>query len=90
MQDYDMKDYDKIKEPSYLKYWDVNNLYGSAMQQKPPVNNFEWMEDCPQFYKGFIKNYHEEGNEGYFPKVDFNILKIYKNFTMTYHFYQKE
>ena len=25
-----MKDYDKNKELSYIQYWDVNNLYGSA------------------------------------------------------------
>ena len=35
-----MKDYDKNKESSYIQYWDVNNLYGWAMSQKLPVNNF--------------------------------------------------
>ena len=36
-----MKDYDKNKELSYLKYWDVNNLYEWAVLQKLPVNGFE-------------------------------------------------
>ena len=36
-----MKDYDQNKESSYIQYWDVNNLYGWAMWQKLPVNNFE-------------------------------------------------
>ena len=40
-----MKDYDKNKESSYLKYWDGNNLYGWEMSQKLPVNKFEWIED---------------------------------------------
>ena len=30
----------KNKESSYLKYWDVNNLYSWAMSQKPPVKIF--------------------------------------------------
>ena len=29
-----MKDYDKNKELSYLKYWHVNDLYGWAVSQK--------------------------------------------------------
>ena len=28
-----MKDYDKITESSYFKYWDVNNLHGCLMLQ---------------------------------------------------------
>ena len=40
-----MKEYDKNKESSYLKYWDVNYSYGWGMSQKLPVNNSEWMED---------------------------------------------
>ena len=29
-----MKDYDKNKEPSYIQYWNVNNLYAWAMSHK--------------------------------------------------------
>ena len=36
-----MKDFDKNKQSSYLQYWDVNNLYGSAMLQKLSVINLE-------------------------------------------------
>ena len=49
-----MKDYDKNKESSYLKYWDVNNLHGWTMSQKLPANKFEWIEDSSQFNEDFI------------------------------------
>ena len=50
-----MKDYDKNKESSYIKYLDVNNLYGWAMSQKLPVNSFECFKDTSQFNEYFIK-----------------------------------
>ena len=65
-----MKYYDKNKESSYLKFWDVNNLYGWEMSQKLPVNKFECIEDDSQFNEDFIKNSNEESNEGYFLEVD--------------------
>ena len=65
-----MKDYDKIKESSCLQFWDVNNLYGWAMLEKLPVNNFESIEDTCQFNKYFIKNYNEESWKGYFLEGD--------------------
>ena len=40
-----MRDYDQNKKPSYLKYWNVSNLYGWAMSQTLPVNNSKWVED---------------------------------------------
>ena len=50
-----IKDYDKNKESSYLKYWNVNNLYGWVMSPKIPVNNFEWIENTSQFNEDFVK-----------------------------------
>ena len=43
-----MNDYDKNKESSYLKYWDVDYLYGQDMSQKLPVGSFEWIEETSQ------------------------------------------
>ena len=37
--------YKRYIEPSYIQYWDVNNLYGWAMLQKLPVNNVGWIKD---------------------------------------------
>ena len=56
---------------------------------KIPLNLEEFCED-------FTKNYNEESDEGYFPKVDVDenitwfFLKHYKNFIMICYFYQKE
>ena len=65
-----MKNYDKNKESSYIQYWDVNNLYGWAMSQKLPVNDFEWIKDTSQFNEDFMKNYNEESDKGYFLEAD--------------------
>ena len=45
-----MTDYDKVKESSYLRYLDVNNLYGWAMSQKLPVDGFEWVKETSQHF----------------------------------------
>ena len=64
-----MKNYDKNKESSYLKYWDVNNLYDWAMSQKLHVNDFKWVEDISKFDQIFIKSYNEESDEGHFLQI---------------------
>ena len=74
-----MKDYDKNRESSYLNYWYVTYLYGWAMSQKLPVNNFEWTEETSQFNEDFIKNYNEENNEGYFLEFVAQYPKDYMN-----------
>ena len=70
-----MKDYDEHKESSYLKYWDVNSLYGWAILQKLPVNKFEWIEGISQFNEDFMKNYNEESNEGSFLEINIKYLE---------------
>ena len=70
-----MKEYHKSKESLYLKYWDVNNLYGWALSQKLPVNNFEQTREISHFNEGFIKNYNGEIDERYFLEVDVQCSK---------------
>ena len=57
-----MKDCDKNKEFSYLKYWDVNNLYGWAMSKKLAVNYFKWVKDISEFNEDFIKSYNGDSD----------------------------
>ena len=70
-----MKDYDKNKESFYIQYRDVNNLYGGAISQKLPVNNFEWIEDNSKFNKDFIKTIMKNQMKDIFSKLMLNILK---------------
>ena len=65
-----IKDYDRNKESSYLKYWDENNSYGWEMSQKLPVNDFKWVEDISEFVESFRECYNEEVDEGYFLEID--------------------
>ena len=60
-----------------MQYLDANNLYGWAMSQKLPVNDFKRVkqEDLSQFNEDFIKNYDENGNTGYFLEVDIDYPK---------------
>ena len=76
-------DYDKNKELSYLQYLDVNNLYGWAMLQKLPVNNFQRIEESSQFNEDLTNNYNVESNEKYFVEVNVqypeNVHNIYND-----------
>ena len=38
-----MKEFDNNEESIFIQYLDANNLYGYAMSQPLPVNNFKWM-----------------------------------------------
>ena len=62
--------YMKDMESSYIQYLDANNLYGWAMSQKLPKNNFKWVEDTSIINEEFIKNYNENSYKGYILEVD--------------------
>ena len=65
-----MKDFNKNIESSYIQYLGGNNLYGWAMSQKLPVNNFKWVEDTSKIDEEFIKYYNENSYKGYILEVE--------------------
>ena len=38
-------EFDPAKEPKFISYLDVNNLYGWAMSKQLPTSGFKWMTD---------------------------------------------
>ena len=86
-----MKEYDKNEESLYIQYRDVNKLYGWAMSQKLPVNNFVWIKDTSQFNEVFIKKTTIKKLIKYiFSKLMLNILKNYMNFIMKWNWKLKK
>ena len=65
-----MKNYNKNEESPYIQYLDANNLYGWAMSQKLPLNNFKWVKDTSRINEEFIRNYNENSKKGYILEVD--------------------
>ena len=53
-------------------YLDANNLYGSTMIQKLPVDGFKWVKKISKFNERFIKGYNDIG---YFHEADVEYLK---------------
>ena len=65
-----MNNYDKNEESLYIQYLHTNNLYGWAMSQKLPVNNFKLVKDTSKINEEFIKNYNENSKKGYILELD--------------------
>ena len=65
-----VKNYDKKIMSSYFMDLDANNLYGSGMLQKLPVNGFKWIKKLSKFNEEFIKNYDKNSNKGHILEVD--------------------
>ena len=58
-----MESYNENKESSNIQYLDAISLYGWAMSQKLPKNNFKWVEYTSRINEEFIKNYNEISNK---------------------------
>ena len=59
------------EESSYIQYLDANNLYGTAMSEKLPINGFKWVNDISGINEKFVKSYDKKNSDkGYILEVD--------------------
>ena len=64
-------------------------MYGWAMLQKIPVNNFEWIKDTSKFDEDFIKSIMKKVKKGIFWSLCWISWKIH-GLHNDLHFYQKK
>ncbi|XP_043276076.1 uncharacterized protein [Venturia canescens] len=62
-----MPSYDPSEPSAYLMYYDVNNLYGWAMSQSLPYDQFEFVENIENFD---VESIPLNGTHGYLLEVD--------------------
>ena len=74
-----MNNYDSKKPSTFITYLDMNNLYGWAMSEYLPYEEFQWLENIDEFN---INSINKKSDTGYFLELILNILIIYINCTM--------
>lgn len=62
-------EYNKNSPSSFLIYFDVNNLYGTAMTEYLPVSNFQWIYSI-HFYTENVINTPNGSDVGYILEID--------------------
>ena len=62
-------DYDETKPKVYIKYLDMNNLYGKAMSEYLPYGGFKWVKVNNKVINRIL-NRSADSSYGYFLEVD--------------------
>src|SRR5207253_2721361 len=60
----------KKVDPSYITYLDANNLYGHAMSEYLPHDDFKWRTDIETFTTNYIHSIGNNADKGFFFEVD--------------------
>ncbi|CAH1107892.1 unnamed protein product [Psylliodes chrysocephalus] len=68
------KEYNPHLPTSYLMYFDINNLYGTAMCDFLPYGGFQWIP-LSEIYKENIMNCPDDSDYGYILEVDLEYPK---------------
>ena len=71
-------DYDETKPKVYIRYLDVNNLYGGAMSKYLPYGGFKWVKVNKEVIDR-IKNKSDNSLHGYFLEVDLECPENLRN-----------
>jgi hypothetical protein len=64
-----MKNYDPQQPSSFIRYLDMNNLYGWSMSQRLPLNNFRWATN-DEITSFDVTTLPDDGDQGAILEVD--------------------
>ena len=78
-----MNDYDPEKLSTFITYLDMNNLYGWAMSEYLPYEEFQWLGNIDEFD---INSVNEKSDTGYFLEFDLeypnNLHKLHNDYLL--------